>query len=174
MRWMIQALLFVVVAFLMGCTRINDAGAPTGWYFVTQDEMDGLSRNATVGPGRGHVVGLCCDGESRKIYEVVGRNDETTQVHEFCHLIDDFHGDWHAALESLTDRRAADWVPPEFETRYARLSSFVLRLDHMTELDRMTPFSHWAMLAMMFPDCDTIQHPDIIDGLKQFWPNVKP
>jgi hypothetical protein len=168
-------LLALLVLILAGCTRINDTGSPTGWYLVSQDEMDVLARSADVGPGRGKVVGLCSDrNHTHRIYEVVGRDDEATQVHEFCHLIDDFDGDWHKALNSLTDRRGADWVPPEFETRYARLSSFVLRLDHMQDLDQHTPFAHWAMLAFMFPNHDVIQHPDIIAGLKQFWPMAQP
>jgi hypothetical protein len=164
--------LAIILFLLVGCTQINDTCAPTKWSLVSQDEMDELAKNADVGPGRGHVVGLCSDHRGKRaIYEVVGRDCPDTQIHEFCHLIDDFDGDWHAALQSLTDRHAVDWVPPEFKSRYARLQAFVKSLDALPEIERDTPYVQWAMLRAMFPCMDVVQHPEIIKGLEKYWPH---
>lgn len=148
--------------------RINSRSAHTGYYLIDQTRMNRLAAHADAGPGPGNIIGLCCNDKSA-IFEVDGESNGDTPLHEFCHLIDDYHGDYHQAFLSITGPGFD--VPEEFTARYLAIRTFVDLLDQMPAFMRHRPYAQWALLQALYPGADVIQHPAIIRGLAEYWPD---
>lgn len=140
-----------IALLLAGCgfqrEQLNP-GAATPWIHADQAEVQARAWP----PGQLHVV-ACCKGDA--IYEMPGNHSDLIYVHEFCHLVDHFTGDYHAALASLES--PADTYA--WQDRIGVIRRFCATLDKLH-------CGHWQLIARQYGTAAGVQHPEIINTLK--------